>query len=116
DRWYLEVVIRRRDMQSFSNRIDIVLTPDPTVPGRKVEPLILVGDYNDTQKLAEQFASRDADREVLTRRLESIARQLRELYPTLDAGERQTLRTALGGTPALARDLQSLETFEQLHR
>ncbi len=116
DRWYLEVVVRRRDMQSFSNRIDIVVTRDPAAPGRKVEPLILVGDYSDTQKLAEQFAARDADRDILSRRLESIARQLREMFPTLDAGERHSLQAALSGIPSLARDLQSIEKFEQLHR
>ena len=117
DRWSVEVVVRRRDMQSFSNRLDIVVTADPATPSfRKVEPLIMVADYAANQKLAEQF-SRDADRlDLLSRRLESGARQLRDVFPALDAGEQRAVCEALGPSTQLARELQSIETFNTLHR
>ena len=115
--WQVEIVIKRRDMSSFSNNIRIILTPDDATPptNRKVEPIVLASDYQQNQILALSLSERGTNLPLVLNRLESVARQLREILPTLDEGQRRDLLGQLGETSPLGRELKGMASFQALH-
>jgi len=115
DRWYFEAVIRRADMNTFSNTISIIVRRDETLPVLSSSQLAdLTRDY---QKNLAALASSDVEGiEVLKTRLTSVARQIRESYPGLDELQKSALLDTFGGESPLGRELRTIETFNLLHR
>jgi len=120
DSWDLEVVVRRRDMNQYSNTIDLVIPRDPPAPEPAPAPAsaenvaALVQDYQDTLALRATFTKAD-EIDRLQARLESVARRLRTAARVLDAGERASLIDSLPEGP-LVNEIRDILIFEGLHR
>ncbi len=125
-RWNLEVVVKRRDLRDTSNMIELLLTPDPapetplTPPQPRaiqpaIEPMVLAADYQ-ANRIALENAGETETRDVLTGRLESLARRIREVVGTLDAGEAARLLQKIGADSPLGREIRTMRTFNDLHR
>ncbi|RCK75963.1 MAG: hypothetical protein OZSIB_3693 [Candidatus Ozemobacter sibiricus] len=121
-RWNLEVIIKRRDLRDLTNTIEILLTPDPEpatpatpAPTAAIEPMVLAADYQ-ANRLALQNTDDAETRDVLTGRLESLARRIRDAVNTLDAGETARLLKKVGIDSPLGREIRTMQSFNDLHR
>lgn len=123
--WNLEVVIKRRDLRDLFNTIDVIVTPDPvetpapapapTPVPEAHEPIVLADDYRLNQQ-ALQNTDLEEIRDVLTRRLESLARRLRAVAPALDEGEAARLLQAVGAESPVGREIRAIRTFGAIQR
>jgi len=117
DRWDIEIVIKRRDMNQYSNNIYIVCPRDPVVPPpATATPSLemLVRDFNENAKLLSSFSG--SEYEQIKNRMNSLARRIREDFQTLDAEARNSVLESLSADSPLARELKSIQTFEKLHK
>jgi len=92
DYWRFEVVVRRGDMNTFSNNIRLVFPHDPVAaPTRTVGLDHLMADYRENTRQADRC--RGDDREIIRNRLESLAGEIRAEFSGLDAGQQQSSPT-----------------------
>lgn len=117
DRWNIEVVVKRSDMNSFSNNIDLVVAKDGSrkpVAFSQADIAELAKDYRDNT-VALGTAEATAI-ELLKNRLESISHQLQQAFIRMDEGEKRSLIQAVGSDSSFGRELLSISTFEQLQK
>ena len=116
DKWEIEIVIRRRDMNSYSNTFSVVVTRDEAAPAieRTVDPIALAKDFAVNGEMLKNLKGNDC--ETVKNRQISLGNQIREVYSSVDSGERKAIVEALPAECSLARELNSISKFEALQK
>ncbi|MBU1105248.1 MAG: hypothetical protein KKB51_01170 [Candidatus Riflebacteria bacterium] len=115
--WNFEVVVKRRDMHStFSNRFEIIARRDPATETAPTAYLIaMTEDYVENMTRATQ--TRDQEEIILLQsRLESSAVYLLSVFAAIDNETRSQIISLLPAGSPLARSLNSINQFENLHK
>lgn len=116
DRWNFEIVIRRQDMNSYSNQIRIVIPRDTpqSAPALAEDLPALAADYQRNAGLLPSLTGEEFD--VVQSRLNSLARRIRTAFPTLSAEAQNEVLQAVADQAHLAAELKAIQVFQTLHR
>jgi hypothetical protein len=116
DRWNFEIVIRRQDMNSYSNQIRILVPRDePQAMLALAEDLsALAADYRCNAGLLQTLTGEEFD--VVQSRLNSLARRMRTAFPTLTADAQADVLRDMADQAHLAAELKAIQVFQSLHR
>jgi hypothetical protein len=118
DRWSLEVIIKRKDLDRLFNNIRITIQKDSTrTPAIKVafaDIERLVADYNRSLKLAAEKMN-EIDYIFLKNRLEVISRQILKEVVSLSLEKKREINKQVDTNSSLYREVSSMIRFSELN-
>ncbi|MFC1742787.1 hypothetical protein ACFL35_02250 [Candidatus Riflebacteria bacterium] len=119
EKWSLEVIIKRRDMRSMSNTIEIIVKRDveektPQSIKESIEQVLeLITDYKKNQELAGTL-KKEEEIEIISFRLESLAKRIRSSFSSMIQEERRIILKSIEGNSTMQRELKTIENFEKI--
>ncbi len=115
DRWKFEIILNRREMQEFSNRIRIFFKQDATEGEEKsYEIVTLLEDYeNNTAQLS--FLQDEENINICYNRLDSIKNQLIRATNSMDKGELNTLINSMDKSHPLYNSIFQIWQFNTIY-